>query len=437
MLAGPRRRCPTTLALALTTVVTATAVVAAACSGSTSPTESSSTQFTVAGSVVGQNQPSDPFYQTPNPLPPAPPGTIIRSEPMDGAPAGAQAYRVLYHSTGMSGGDIAESGVIIVPAGAPPSGGRPVVSWAHPTTGVDDTCAPSMSTLVFSILPGLTQLLQAGDVVAATDYEGLGTAGVHPYLVGDSEGRSVLDAARAARNLPEAGATLATVLWGWSQGGHAVLFAGQLAPTYAPELQVKGVAAAAPAGDLAAQLKLSEHTPEGVTLGGYAINAYANVYAPTTGGLDIGGIVTPTGRQVIPQLVPLCLSTQSQQITDLVTPVAGQFYAADPTSVPPWNQLLAANVPGAVSTPAPIFIAQGTADTTVAPQTTRQLAAVLCSKGDYLQLQMYDGATHDQIGFTAAPDVVAWLAQQLAGAPAQSNCDTVGTVPASSTSSSP
>jgi dienelactone hydrolase len=418
--------------MALAVGLAITLVVAAACSGSSSPTAASSTQFTVAGSVVGQNQPSDSFYQTPNPLPPAPPGTIISSEKMDGAPDGAQAYRVLYHSTGISGADVAESGVVIVPAGPAPSSGRPVVSWGHPTTGVDDACAPSRSTLVFTILPGLTQLLQAGDVVAATDYEGLGTAGVHPYLVGESEGRSLLDAARAARNLPDAGATTSTVFWGWSQGGHAALFAGQLAPTYAPELQVKGVAAAAPAGELAALLQLSENTQEGVTLGGYAINAYANVYAPTTPGLDVGTVVTPAGQQVIPSLVPLCLLTQTQQITDLVTPVVGKFYAADPTNVAPWSQLLAQNVPGAVSTPAPIFIAQGTADTTVAPQTTQQLASELCAKGDYLQLKLYDGVTHDQIGFTSAPDVVTWLAQQLAGTPAQSNCDAVGTVPPSS-----
>ena len=47
----------------------------------------------------------------------------------------------------------------------------------------------------------MKQLVDAGYVVAATDYEGLGTPGVHPYLVGESEGRSVLDAARAARAL--------------------------------------------------------------------------------------------------------------------------------------------------------------------------------------------------------------------------------------------
>jgi dienelactone hydrolase len=279
-----------------------------------------------------------------------------------------------------------------------------------------------MSSLGFAIIPGLAQFIQAGYVVAATDYEGLGTAGVHPYLVGQSEGRGVLDAARAAVNFTQASASTQTLLWGWSQGGQASLFAGQLAPTYAPDLDVKGVAAAAPAGELASILKLSESTQEGVSLGGYALTAYANVYAPTTPGLDVSTVVTPAGQQVLPQLVTLCNLVQAQQVSDLVTPVVGNFYSGDPSTVAPWSTLLQQNVAGAVQTPAPMFIAQGTADTTVPPQTTQQLATALCAKNDDLELQAYPGVSHGDIGFASAADVVTWMAQRLTGAAPQPNC---------------
>ena len=83
-------------------------------------------------------------------------------------------------------------------------------------------------------------------MVAATDYEGLGTPGLHPFLVGESEGRSVLDAARAARGL-KAGATGKVLAFGFSEGGTPALFAGELAASYAPELRMLGVAAVAPA----------------------------------------------------------------------------------------------------------------------------------------------------------------------------------------------
>ena len=109
------------------------------------------------------------------------------------APAGAQAYRVLYRSVGMHGEPIAVSGVIVVPPGPAPVGGRPIVAWAHPTTGVVPHCAPSLAIFVFQQMAGLRQLIEQGAVVAATDYPGLGTAGPHPYLVGDSEARAVIE----------------------------------------------------------------------------------------------------------------------------------------------------------------------------------------------------------------------------------------------------
>jgi hypothetical protein len=76
---------------------------------------------------------------------------------------------------------------------------------------------------VFQSMPGLRRFLAAGDIVVATDYPRLGTAGPHPYLIGVSEGRAVLDAVRAARLLPDARAGYRLALWGHSPGGQAAL----------------------------------------------------------------------------------------------------------------------------------------------------------------------------------------------------------------------
>ncbi len=81
-------------------------------------------------------------------------GGLIRSEPMDGAPDGAAAYRVLYRSKGLHDEPIAVSGVVIVPAGPPPPGGRLIVAWAHPTTGIVSKCAPSLAHVLFSSIQG-------------------------------------------------------------------------------------------------------------------------------------------------------------------------------------------------------------------------------------------------------------------------------------------
>jgi dipeptidyl aminopeptidase/acylaminoacyl peptidase len=190
------------------------------------------------------------FYRAPPSAVAGAPGTLIRQEAIDGAPLGAKTYRMLYRSTGIDNKPILVSGIVIVPPGDPPPGGRPIVAWAHPTSGGVPRCAPSLALFLFQQIQGLRSFVRNGYVVAATDYPGLGTEGPHPYLVGVSEARAVIDSVRVAASLPGAGDGKKFVVWGHSQGGHAALFTGIIAKAYAPELELLGVAAAAPATDL-------------------------------------------------------------------------------------------------------------------------------------------------------------------------------------------
>jgi hypothetical protein len=161
------------------------------------------------------------------------------------APFGAAAFRVLYRSTGLYDEPIAVSGVVVIPSGPAPANGRPIVAWTHPTTGVVPRCAPSPALFVFQQIQGLREMIDRGYVVAATDYPGLGTPQTHSYLVGVSEARAVFDSVRAARTI--SGAQNHFAVWGHSQGGQAALFTGLIASTYAPDLNLTGVAAAEPA----------------------------------------------------------------------------------------------------------------------------------------------------------------------------------------------
>jgi hypothetical protein len=77
---------------------------------------------------VGAVRAQDSFYDAPRAELAGAPGTLVRQEPIDGAPLGASATRVLYRSTGMKGEPIFVSGVIVVPQGDPPPGGRPIVA---------------------------------------------------------------------------------------------------------------------------------------------------------------------------------------------------------------------------------------------------------------------------------------------------------------------
>lgn len=190
--------------------------------------------------------PIDAFYTVrPEDLTGAP-GTLIRQAPIDLLSVyRAKAYRILYVSRNLKGDKIGVSGMMVVSTLPGRGATRPIVAWAHATTGVAHKCAPSRRSDPLAI-PGIKDMIARGYTVVATDYPGLGTPGPVPYLIGLGEAQSVLDSVKAVRTMPEAQAGDAFVLWGHSQGGHAVLFAASLAKTYAAELKLLGVAAAAP-----------------------------------------------------------------------------------------------------------------------------------------------------------------------------------------------
>ena len=184
------------------------------------------------------------FYLPPSPLAAGPPGQVIWSRPLTGAaalPGAAENLLVLYHSTTLAGQDTTVSGTISIPAGQPPAGGWPVLSWAHGTTGIADICAPSRDapghpSHIYNQLANATlnQWVERGWAVTKTDYEGLGTPGPHPYLAGASAARGTADIVLAARQL-RPGIGKRWVVAGHFQGGHAALFTASLAPAWAPQ----------------------------------------------------------------------------------------------------------------------------------------------------------------------------------------------------------
>ena len=126
-------------------------------------------------------------YQVPDPLPSAPPGTLIALTETgpDASVDAARRWVFLYHSTDVRGRDVPVSGQLVVPRGRPPAGGWPVVSWAHGTTGIADSCSPTRTNALGGYDHALLQgWLKAGYAVVRTDYAGLGTPGDHPYLIG-------------------------------------------------------------------------------------------------------------------------------------------------------------------------------------------------------------------------------------------------------------
>jgi alpha-beta hydrolase superfamily lysophospholipase len=350
-------------------------------------------------------------------------GQLLRAEPLYGAPEGATAYRIDYQSTGLHGESIVVSGMVIVPAGRAPAGARPVVAWAHPTTGVVERCAPSLARKRFQMIAGLRLMLARGFVVAATDYPGLGTPETHPYLVGESEGRAVLDSVRAARQIPSADAGAAFVVWGHSQGGQAALFTGLLAERYAPELKLLGVAAAAPATELAQLMKADLDSNGGRNLTAMTLWSWQRIYhAPSDAVLD------PSAIPVVNQLAGECIESLFDVFERKLTqrPLAHAFLVSDDfISREPWASLLKQNTPGALPAKLPVFLAQGTTDQLVLPAVTRDYARRLCANGSAVLFDPVANTGHGFVAFKASDAAVAWIADRFAGARAPSNCGAI------------
>ena len=362
------------------------------------------------------------FDVLPDPLPPGQPGELIRSERLLGAPDGAVAWRVLYHSTDLDGNPIGVSGIVVAPDRVAPEKGWPVVSWAHPTTGAYGTCAPSAGLDPFLLVAGLHELIAAGYVVAATDYPGMGADGPPSYLIGVSEGNSVLDAARAARHIPETHAGTDLLLWGHSQGGQAALFAAQQAPAYSPELQLHGVAVAAPAAELGQLLTDHRDDVSGVTIGSYAFDSIVKIYGPKDPTVRLDGVLTQTGQDVLPKIAPRCLLGDISALHDIAEPAIGNFFAVDPATTEPWQSILVANTPGNAPIDVPILVTQGDADELVLPAATKDFVGKLCAGGEHVEYHTYSGIDHGLIGERSVPLLVPWLGQVMSGATPASTC---------------
>jgi pimeloyl-ACP methyl ester carboxylesterase len=371
---------------------------------------------------LGLSQPGAPgaFYTAPSPLPSDPPGTVIRSEPLEGAPEGAVAWKILYLSTSYTGEPTAVSATLVVPTTPAPTGGRPVVAFAHGTVGVAPNCAPSLRSYWAEDIDGLTAFLEAGYAVVATDYEGMGTSGTHPYLVGKSAAMNVLDSVRAAHNFSEADAGTDYVVWGYSQGGHASLFTGEFTTSYAPELKLVGVAAGAPPTDLRTLFERDLGTTFGNVLGAYAFNAWSKVYDNA----ELGPIIRGAARPVVRDTAKLCIREEQEAAAILPGSIIMKvtFLSNHPPETEPWKSLFAENSPGQSKIPAPIFIVQGEEDGLVHPDVTDAFAKSLCARGQTVELRTYPGVHHVSAMPVVAPDVVAWIVDRFAGVPAPNTC---------------
>ncbi|WP_318244770.1 lipase family protein [Microbacterium pullorum] len=341
----------------------------------------------------------DAFYDPPAEVPDGH-GRLIRSDAYQGAaPAGATVRRMLYTTRSSIGDPAVASALVIVPD-EPSDEPRPVVIWNHGTTGVARGCAPSLAggTATRWAIPDVDRAVANGWVVVAPDYTGQGAPGDFPYLIGRGEARSALDAVLAAGEFDDLTLSPRTLVWGHSQGGHAALWTTQIAPDYAPGVDVRGTALLAPAADpLALAEELAAPGGAGALLTvmvSWVLVPYADTYAD----VNIEDYVASGARQVVREMAQRCLSEPGVVVSALTALGLSEDepIAVSDLTTGALGARLAENVPeGPWGTP--IFVGWGSEDEVLPTVLQRRLVSQLCDSGERVFSWVVPGARHQQI----------------------------------------
>ncbi len=350
------------------------------------------------------------FYATPDPLPAGKPGELIRSEPFYEYRLfyDISAVRILYHSRSPSGQDVAVSGVVLLPEKTPPSGGWPVIAWAHEFTGSARLCAPSLISNL-NDGPLLSMYVGLGYAVVASDYAGLGTNFPHAALDMRSNALDVLYAIPAARAaLSQLGTKW--LVAGYAQGGLVAVGVAEAAsglvdPNYLGAVAISGVA---DPREIFQRLVQSPSDPSLVFLAKGITAVFPEFRAQDVLTADAIPLYQYIGRACETSSGPRLVANQMLQ--------------------PGWEnnryvkRFFARNTPGQKPTRAPFLVISGDADPEVPSMLTATAVAKLCNQEDRVLFVRYPKLTASAVVGNSVSEQVSWIHARFAGRPAPSNC---------------
>ncbi|MBM4536302.1 lipase [Rhodococcus hoagii] len=406
----------------------------------------------VTSGVTASAAPAD-FYEVPASALGGAPGTVVNTQPYPPLlsipnqqgpwPSGAQ--RIMYRTTDAHGGATAASGTYF-DASLPwiGAGPRPLVVLGPGTQGQGDQCAPSRlfqdgihynAPLDFAVEYEVLQvhaLLSRGIDVVVTDYQGLGTAGMHSYVDRRAQGHAMLDAARAVKALPGSriGDDSPIGFWGYSQGGGAAASAAEMQPSYAPDLDVRGTYAGGPPADLRA---VAAALDGGLATGllGYAVNSIYAGYPETRA--DIDGALAPAGRQALDEIAAQCVpetiaryglhrttewTKDGRSLAELIDALPSVSAVVD-------EQRIGRSTPGS-----PVLIVQGRNDDLIPHNQATRLAADWCAQGATVEFRTEEippiapgfVVGHGLPMVSGLPSALDWMTDRFDGVPARSGC---------------
>lgn len=362
-----------------------------------------------------------PFYNAPSPLPEGGPGTLLRSERfgfkgITKPPAGTTGWRVLYKSTGATGESTIVSGALLVPSiGVDAVKG--VVSVGVGTHGMGDSCAPSrlLSGGAEPDLATMNALMRRGYAVAVTDYQGLGTQGLHTFGVNRALGRNMLDVVRAVRQIPGVGLDPdgKVGITGYSEGGGAAASAAELASTYAPELDVVGAVAGGTLSDPERAVRLLDGN---WFMGLLMAGAYG--YDEAYPELGLEQYLKVAGQWIQQADTEACQEWVARFMFNRIS----WYMTRNPLRMPEWQARLRENTVGRLKPSAPVYLYHGRLDEAVFYDQTARTRRAWCDLGANVRWRLNPITEHFTTQLIEEPAALRWLDERFAGVPAKSNC---------------
>lgn len=405
--------------------------------------------------------PLDPFYRAVGKMKAdGKLGQVIAKERVATSVKGAVAWRIAYISSDMADKKTISTGLVIAPRGKAPKEGRPVMSWAHGTTGTAQYCGPSQvadpaAPLNEYFLPGgnswtdygvpaIDAFIKAGYVVVATDYQGLGGGGRHQYQLVETQARDSIDAIRAAGAMKETGAGRKAIIYGWSQGAGAAIAAAS-SPDY---LSRKGTAfdgvklvgavgmaapdfrTLAPPGPLtdasgaAMMAGIAKSFSSGIANFNHLAMALWGAEAAYPEKLKLTDIFTAEGAKFIDEIMSnKCVHGSADAITYSYGDQFTALLRPDPVNGKAWAQTLIDSAGPDVKPVAPVILFWGTKDTVVPPVMHKLYREHMCQLGgNVTRIQLKGELTHFATPAASEPLYIPWVADRFAGKPAPDGC---------------
>ncbi|MFI4955800.1 MAG: alpha/beta hydrolase family protein [Gammaproteobacteria bacterium] len=368
-------------------------------------------------------------------------GKVISTKEINTSVSNAKAWRISYWSTTINDEVVPVSGIVIAPATSDSKKMLHIVTWGHGTSGISNHCAPSLAKhpardAVFYYhpnsdedfdygIPGLSEMIAAGYVVVATDYNGLGSPGIHQYLIGSTEARNMMDAAIAVQQMPEIHAGNEVVAIGWSQGGQASVWAAQLADYLSGHANLVGAVSLAPVNADEQIRIMHKITSEGKKLRPVTATEMVMAWYAMTlvfPELKLNDMLTDNGIKFLTESIKSQCSHHMSDSLGYFEEYVGPAIRVDRKNQDKWDKRIAENSLGNIPAKVPLAVYQGDADLAIFPETTTAYVEKVCKQGATIEYHLYKGVDHIGLSAYAQKDFLAWISDRFSGKKAKSTC---------------